>query len=159
MPPNLCAALRGFIFANETVTLSVGRAPKTLLSFGRRYSRRFRYSGDFSRNITRIGSSQGRGSRGQLYPTGTGACGSVRKNSGSWPKKMRAPLCSNAPQPIKRKPASPRARTCCAADGAVRSLGNVLCETARPDWGPSSRSLTFLRSYEEFKGRGKDMSL
>src|ERR1700719_1818647 len=97
MPPNLCAALRGFIFANETVTLSVGRAPKTLLSFGRRYSRRFVYSGDFSRNTTRIGSSRGRGSRGQLYPTGTGACGTVCQNSGSWPKKMRAPLRSNAP--------------------------------------------------------------
>src|ERR1700752_1092542 len=31
-----------------------------------------------------------------LYAIGTGACGTVRQNSGSWPKKMRAPLRSSA---------------------------------------------------------------
>jgi hypothetical protein len=57
--------------------------------------------------IKETGSLETASSRGESAANPISACGSVRQNTGSWPKKMRAPLCSSVPtfqrlQPIKR---------------------------------------------------------
>ena len=56
----------------------------------------------------------GPGSRVWLgYATGTGACGTVCQNSGSWPKKMRAPLCSSASKRSREASMAARATSLC----------------------------------------------